>query len=39
MAYRGFIQAGCGFFAKRVVVAELASFQSPMTCAYRVAWV
>ena len=39
VAYRGFIQAGCEFFARRVVVAELSSFLSPSTLAYRVAWV
>jgi hypothetical protein len=38
ISYRGFIQAGCAFFARRVVVAELAAFLSPTTCAYRVAW-
>jgi hypothetical protein len=31
IAYRGFIQAGCEFFARRVVVAT--------TLAYRIAWV
>lgn len=39
VAYRGFIQAGCEFFARRVVVAELAAFLSPTTVAYRIAWV
>jgi hypothetical protein len=38
VSYRGFIQAGCAFFARRVVVAELAPYLSPTTCAYRVAW-
>jgi hypothetical protein len=38
LSFRGFIQAGCAFFARRVVVAELASYLSPTTCAYRVAW-
>lgn len=38
VAYRGFIQAGCEFFAKRVVVAELAPYLSPTTVAYRIAW-
>jgi hypothetical protein len=39
VAYRGFILAGCEFFARRVVVAELGAFLSPTTVAYRVAWV
>jgi hypothetical protein len=39
VAYRGFIQAGCELFAKRVVVAELAAFAGPTTLGYRVAWV
>jgi hypothetical protein len=38
ISYRGFLQAGCTFFARRVVVAELAAYLSPTTCAYRVAW-
>ncbi len=38
IAYRGFIHAGCAFFARRVVVAELAAYLSPTSCAYRVAW-
>ena len=38
-AYRGFIQAGCEFFAQRVVVTELRAFLSPSTVAYRIAWV
>jgi len=38
ISYRGFIQAGCAFFARRAVVAELATYLSPTTCAYRVAW-
>jgi hypothetical protein len=38
VSYRGFIQAGCAFFARRAVVAELADYLSPTTCAYRVAW-
>jgi hypothetical protein len=39
VAYRGFIQAGCELFARRVVVAELAAYLSPTTLAYRIAWV
>jgi hypothetical protein len=39
IAYRGFIQAGCEFFAQRVVVAELRSHLSPTSVAYRIAWV
>ncbi len=39
IAYRGFIHAGCEFFAKRVVVAELHAFGSATTVAYRLAWV
>jgi hypothetical protein len=39
IAYRGFIQAGCEFFARRVVVAELDSYLTATTCAYRIAWV
>ena len=39
IAYRGFIQAGCELFARRVVVAELDSFVGETTCAYRIAWV
>ena len=39
VAYRGFIQAGCEFFARRVHVAELGAFLSPTTVAYRIAWV
>jgi hypothetical protein len=38
-AYRGFIQAGCEFFSRRVVVAELDTFRSASTLAYRIAWV
>ena len=38
-AYRGFIQAGCEFFAQRVVVTELKSFLTQTTTAYRIAWV
>jgi len=38
VSYRGFIQAGCAFFARRAVVAELATYLSDTTCAYRVAW-
>jgi hypothetical protein len=37
-AYRGFITAGCEFFAQRVVTAELATHLSPTTMAYRIAW-
>ncbi len=37
-AYRGFIQAGCELFARRVHVAELASYLGATTCAYRIAW-
>jgi len=39
IAYRGFIQAGCEFFARRVVVAELGKYLSATTLAYRIAWV
>ena len=39
IAYRGFIQAGCEFFARRVVVAELHAFLSATTLGYRIAWV
>jgi hypothetical protein len=39
VAYRGFIQAGCEFFSRRVVVAELEAFRSPTTLGYRIAWV
>ncbi len=39
IAYRGFIQAGCEFFARRVVVAELGRYLSATTLAYRIAWV
>ena len=39
VAYRGFIQAGCELFARRVVVAELSKYLSPTTLAYRIAWV
>ena len=39
VAYRGFIQAGCEFFARRVVVAELDRYLSATTLAYRIAWV
>jgi hypothetical protein len=39
VAYRGFITAGCEFFAQRVVTAELVSYMSPTTVAYRIAWV
>ncbi len=39
VAYRGFIQAGCEFFARRVVAAELGKYLSATTLAYRVAWV
>ena len=38
LSYRGFLQAGCAFFARRVVVAELARYLSATTCTYRVAW-
>jgi hypothetical protein len=39
IGYRGFIQAGCEFFARRVVVAELGKYLSGTTVAYRIAWV
>jgi hypothetical protein len=39
VAYRGFIQAGCEFFSRRAVVAELEAFRSPTTLGYRIAWV
>jgi hypothetical protein len=39
IAYRGFIQAGFEFFARRVVAAELGKYLSETTLAYRVAWV
>jgi hypothetical protein len=39
IAYRGFITAGCEFFAQRVVTAELGAHLSPTTVAYRIAWV
>ena len=39
IAYRGFIQAGFEFFAKRVVAAELNKYLSATTLAYRIAWV
>jgi hypothetical protein len=39
IAYRGFIQAGCEFFSRRVVVAELEAFRSATTLGYRIAWV
>ena len=39
IAYRGFIQAGCEFFARRVVVAELGKYLTATTLAYRIAWV
>jgi len=39
VAYRGFIQAGCEMFARRVVVAELGKYLSETTVAYRIAWV
>lgn len=39
VAYRGFIQAGCEFFFRRAVVAELEAFRSPTTLGYRIAWV
>lgn len=38
VAYRGFIHAGCSFFARRVVVAELSALLSPTTLGYRIAW-
>jgi hypothetical protein len=38
-AYRGFLQAGFEFFARRVVVAELNKYLSETTVAYRIAWV
>jgi hypothetical protein len=39
VAYRGFIHAGCEFFSRRVVVAELDTYRSASTLAYRIAWV
>jgi hypothetical protein len=39
VAYRGFLTAGCEFFAQRVVTAELDAYRSPTTMAYRIAWV
>jgi hypothetical protein len=39
VAYRGFIQAGCEFFSRRVIVAELNRYLSETTVAYRIAWV
>jgi hypothetical protein len=39
IAYRGFIHAGCEFFSRRVIVAELDAFLSATTLAYRIAWV
>jgi hypothetical protein len=39
IAYRGYIQAGCEFFAQHVVVAELPAKLTPTTMAYRIAWV
>jgi hypothetical protein len=39
VAYRGFIQAGCEFFARRVVVAEQGGYRTGTTLAYRIAWV
>lgn len=39
IAYRGFIQAGCELFARRVIVTELARFHGPSSLAYRIAWV
>ncbi len=38
VAYRGFIHAGCEFFARRVVVAELNALLTPTTLGYRIAW-
>jgi hypothetical protein len=38
VAYRGFITAGCEFFAQRVVAAELAAHRSPTRIVYRIAW-
>jgi hypothetical protein len=39
VAYRGFIHAGCEFFSRRVVVAELDAYRSATTIGYRIAWV
>jgi hypothetical protein len=39
VGYRGFLQAGCEFFSRRVIVAELEAFRSPTTLGYRIAWV
>jgi len=38
VAYRGFITAGCEFFAQRVVTAELDAHRSETTVGYRIAW-
>jgi len=38
VAYRGFIKAGCEFFAQRVFAAELSTHRSPASIAYRIAW-
>jgi hypothetical protein len=38
-AYRGFIRAGCQFFASRVFVKDVAGLNSAMTLSYRVSWV
>ena len=32
------MQAGCEFFARRVVIAELHAFLSATTLGYRIAW-
>jgi hypothetical protein len=39
VAYRGFIQAGCEFFSRKVFVAELGGDFSPTRMAYGVSWV
>ncbi|MGO8991733.1 MAG: hypothetical protein ACLQVI_00285 [Polyangiaceae bacterium] len=38
VAYRGFIQAGCEFFARRTFVTELPRYMSATTLGYRVSW-
>ncbi len=38
VAYRGFIMAGCEFFAQRVIAAELSRHRSATSVAYRLAW-
>jgi hypothetical protein len=38
VAYRGCIQAGCEFFARRAVAAELSAHRSATSVVYRIAW-